>query len=186
MCTISRTQCGDNVAESAQTLIDCLGFFEAVFVVCRATRRKSFRSSQILYTLISSAQGEKEKGKGRTTRFKEPSQASPVILFMPLTRNVKTEWDREERSFIQVVATARRDCACWRSEVTWLGPVSGTGYYLTKVCNSGEVVRTSNDLRDSRPSTLVMLNLVLAFIKFARPEKIVDRFVVLPSRHSVN
>jgi len=138
MCTIARTQCGNDIAESAQTLIDCLGFFEAVFIVCRPTRRKPFRSGQILHALISSAQGEKGKGKERTTRFKEPSHASRVILFMPLTRNVKTECDREERSFIQVVATARRDCACWRSEATWLGPVSGPVYCLTKVYNSGE------------------------------------------------
>ena len=44
-----------------------------------------------------------------------------------------------------------------------------------------EVARTGDDLRDSRPSTLVMFNLVLAFIKLARPEKIIDRFVVLSS-----
>lgn len=83
-------------------------------------------------------QGEKGKGRGRTTRFKQPSHASPVIRFTPLTRNVKTECDREERSFIQVVATARRDCACWRSEATWPGPVSGTVYNISKVCNSGK------------------------------------------------
>jgi hypothetical protein len=81
---------------------------------------------------------EKRKGKGRTTRFKQPSHTSPVILFTPLTRNVNTECDREERSFIQVVATARRDCACWRSEATSLGPVSGTVYYITKVFDSGK------------------------------------------------
>jgi hypothetical protein len=138
MCTIARTQCGYDVAQSAQTLIDCLGFFEAVFIVCRATRRKPFRSSQILYALISSAPRIEGKGKGRTTRFKQPSHASPVIRFTPLTRSVKIECDREERSFIQVVATARRDCACWRSEATWLGPVSGTVYYITKACNSAK------------------------------------------------
>jgi len=109
--------------------------------------------------------------KGRTTRFKQPSHASPVILFTPLTRNVKTECDREERSFIQVVATARRDCACWRSEATWLGPVSGTAYYVTKLCDSGKkVARTSNGLRDGRPSILIMFYFVLAFVKFPRPE----------------
>ena len=83
-------------------------------------------------------QGEKGKEKERTTRFKQPSHASPVIRFVPFTRNVKTECDREERSFIQVVATARRDCACWRSEATWLGPVSGTVYYINKVCNGAK------------------------------------------------
>jgi hypothetical protein len=78
------------------------------------------------------------KGKGgRTTRFKHPSHASPVVLFTPLARNVKMECDREERSFIQVVATARRDCACWRREETWLGLVSGTACHIIKVCNSG-------------------------------------------------
>jgi len=65
MCTIARTQCGDDVAQSAQTLIDCLGFFEAVFIVCRTTRRKPFRSSQILHALISSA--PRREGKGKRT-----------------------------------------------------------------------------------------------------------------------
>ena len=79
-----------------------------------------------------------ERGKDVRTRFKEPSHASPVILFMPRTRNVKRECDREDRSFIQVVATAQRNYACWRSEATWLGPLSDTVYYVTKVCNSGK------------------------------------------------
>ena len=61
-----------------------------------------------------------------------------MILFTPLTRNVKTECDREERSFIKVVATARRDCACWRSEATWPGLVSSSVWHVIKVCNSGK------------------------------------------------
>jgi len=137
MCAVARTQCGDDVPQGTQTLIDRLCFFEAIFIVCRTTRRKSFRSSQVLHTLISSAlRRGKGKARRRTTRFKQPSHASFVILFTPLTRNVKTECDREERSFIKVVATARRDCARWRSEATWPGLVSGTAYHIIKMCRS--------------------------------------------------
>ena len=46
-----------------------------------------------------------------------------------------------------------------------------------------EAARTSDDFRDSRTSTLIMFNFVLALIKFSRPEKIVDRFIVLPPHH---
>lgn len=42
--------------------------------------------------------------------------------------------------------------------------------------------RTSNDPRDGRPSTLIMFNLMLTLVKFARPKEVVDCFIVLPSQ----
>jgi hypothetical protein len=64
--------------------------------------------------------------KPLTTRFKDPSQDSPVILLCPDTRNVKTECDRDERWFINVEATERLDCARVSSEATCEGPDKGT------------------------------------------------------------
>jgi hypothetical protein len=64
--------------------------------------------------------------KSRTTRFRHPSQDSPVILLCPDTRNVKTECDRDERWFINVEATDRLDCARVSSEATCEGPDKGT------------------------------------------------------------
>ena len=61
----------------------------------------------------------------KSTRFKQPSQFSPVLAFVPLMRSVKTEWEREERSFMRVAATERRDCATARRERTLLGLCKG-------------------------------------------------------------
>lgn len=72
MCTIARTQCGDDVAESAQTLIDCLRFFETFFIVCRPTRRKPFRSSQILRALIRQLNERREREKDVRPDSKNP------------------------------------------------------------------------------------------------------------------
>lgn len=65
----------------------------------------------------------------RSTRFKLPSHRSPVPgqpampTLTPLMRSVKTECERDERSFIIVAATLRRDWAIARSERTCDGEV---------------------------------------------------------------
>ena len=46
---------------------------------------------------------------------------SPVWSLVPNTRSVNTEWERDERSFINVAATLRRDCATNSSEATCAG-----------------------------------------------------------------
>ncbi len=67
----------------------------------------------------------------RSTRFKLPSQRSPVPehpsmpTFTPLIRKVKTECEREDRSFINVAATLRRDWARASRERTWEGEDRG-------------------------------------------------------------
>jgi hypothetical protein len=68
-------------------------------------------------------------GKKRelTTRFRQPSHDSPVFVLVPVTRNVKTECDRDERWFISVDATDRLDCAFANNAVTSDGPYKGTG-----------------------------------------------------------
>lgn len=66
----------------------------------------------------------------RSTRFKLPSQRSPVPghpsmpTLTPLMRSVNTECEREERSFMSVAATLRRDWATARRERTCEGEVS--------------------------------------------------------------
>ena len=57
----------------------------------------------------------------RSTRFSAPSHAWPVCVFVPRMRSVNTECEREERSFIRVAATMRREFAIARSERTWAG-----------------------------------------------------------------
>jgi len=60
----------------------------------------------------------------RSTRFKLPSHRSPVPAhpstptLTPLMRKVKTECEREDRSFINVAATLRRDWARERRDRT--------------------------------------------------------------------
>jgi hypothetical protein len=62
----------------------------------------------------------------RSTRLSEPSHVSLVSGFEPLMRSVKTECEREERSFMSVAATVRRDCARKSSERTCEGDSRGT------------------------------------------------------------
>jgi hypothetical protein len=57
----------------------------------------------------------------KSTRLRLPSQVSPVCVFVPEIRSVKTEWEREERSFMSVAATVRRELATRRREVTDAG-----------------------------------------------------------------
>ena len=73
------------------------------------------RRSGIRKVVSPGAGGEK---KIHTTKFKHPSQDSPVMLLCPETRKVKTECDRDERWFIRVDATERLDCARVSSEAT--------------------------------------------------------------------
>lgn len=67
----------------------------------------------------------------KSTRFRLPSQLSPVCVFVPDSRSVKTECEREERSFISVAATVRRELATRRREVTYAG--DGRGITFTSV-----------------------------------------------------
>lgn len=62
----------------------------------------------------------------RSTRLRLPSHRSPVCSLQPKIRRVKTECDRDERSFISVAATARREFACRRSTLTSRGVHKGT------------------------------------------------------------
>jgi hypothetical protein len=57
----------------------------------------------------------------RSTRFSAPSHTWPVCVFVPRMRSVNTECEREERSFIRVAATMRREFAIARRERTWAG-----------------------------------------------------------------
>ena len=65
----------------------------------------------------------------KSTRFKLPSQRSPVPghpsmpTLIPLMRSVNTECEREERSFMSVAATLRRDWATARRARTCEGDV---------------------------------------------------------------
>ena len=64
----------------------------------------------------------------KSTRFRLPSHASPVSVFCPRIRSVNTECDRDERSFISVAATVRRDCASESSVRTCAAVASGTTF----------------------------------------------------------
>lgn len=57
----------------------------------------------------------------RSTRLRLPSHRSPVCSLHPEIRRVKTECDREERSFISVAATVRREFASRKSAETSRG-----------------------------------------------------------------
>ena len=57
----------------------------------------------------------------RSTRLRLPSHRSPVCSLHPEMRRVKTECDRDERSFISVAATVRREFASRKSAVTSRG-----------------------------------------------------------------
>lgn len=61
----------------------------------------------------------------RSTRLRLPSQLSPVWVFVPEIRSVKTECERDERSFMRVAATVRRELATRRREVTDAGDCKG-------------------------------------------------------------
>lgn len=64
----------------------------------------------------------------KSTRFSVPSHVSPVCPFSPDMRNVKTECEREDRSFMSVLATVRRDWAMERRERTCEGERRGTTF----------------------------------------------------------
>lgn len=68
----------------------------------------------------------------RSTRFSTPEQLSFVIAFRPVSRSENTEWEREERSFISVAATARRFLAFASRECTSSGRFNGTA--LVSMC----------------------------------------------------
>src|SRR6266850_884621 len=61
----------------------------------------------------------------RSTRFSAPSHTWPVCVLVPRMRSVKTECEREERSFISVAATVRREFAVASRERTCAGERSG-------------------------------------------------------------
>jgi hypothetical protein len=66
--------------------------------------------------------------KSDVPRLSIASHLSSVSGFTPLTLSVKTECDREERSFIKVAATARRELARSRRVATDRGLLSGTDH----------------------------------------------------------
>lgn len=51
----------------------------------------------------------KRSEPARSTRFRDPSHDSPLWEFAPEIRRVNTEWERDDRSFIKVEATVRRE-----------------------------------------------------------------------------
>jgi hypothetical protein len=61
----------------------------------------------------------------RSTRLRLPSHRSPVCSLHPEIRSVNTECDRDERSFISVAATVRREFASRRIADTSRGVRSG-------------------------------------------------------------
>ena len=61
----------------------------------------------------------------RSMRFKRPRDDSPVREFWPIREREKTEWLREERSFMAVAAVARLAEARWKREKTEAGEVTG-------------------------------------------------------------
>jgi len=71
--------------------------------------------------------------KGDIPRLSIASHRSSVNGFTPFTLRVKTEWDREERSFMSVAATARLEEARSSRVATDRGLLSGTGYQLDSV-----------------------------------------------------
>lgn len=61
-------------------------------------------------------------------RFSIASHFSSVRGLNPLTLRVKTEWERDDRSFISVAATARRLRALSSNVDTCLALLSGTAF----------------------------------------------------------
>jgi hypothetical protein len=64
--------------------------------------------------------------QGSLPRLSIASHFSSVRGLTPLTLRVKTEWDREERSFIRVAATARLELALSSNVDTDRGLLRGT------------------------------------------------------------
>ena len=65
-------------------------------------------------------------------RLSIASHLSSVSGFTPLTLRVKTECDRDDRSFIRVAATARRELARSSRVATDRGLLSGTDHQLSR------------------------------------------------------
>ena len=57
----------------------------------------------------------------RSTRFSAPSHVCPVCALVPRMRSVNTECERDERSFMSVAATVRREFASASRERTSAG-----------------------------------------------------------------
>jgi hypothetical protein len=93
------------------------------------------------------------------------SHRSSVKGFTPFTLSVKTEWDREERSFMSVAATARLEEARSSRVATDRGLLSGTGYQLDSVSESRRRGLTANHIGNSHLALFIDLNLVFLGIK---------------------
>jgi len=101
------------------------------------------------------------EGRLNPPKFSMASQLSWVKGFAPLTLSVKTECERDERSFMSVAATARRDRAFSRSVETWWGLLRGTVRQLRTRKGQVSLLLTTS-VTDMRPSLSVLISCFLA------------------------
>jgi hypothetical protein len=93
------------------------------------------------------------------------SHRSSVRGLTPFTLRVKTEWDREERSFMRVAATARLEEARSSKVATDRGLLSGTGDQLDSVSRRRRRGHTANDIGNSHLALFIDFNLVFLGIE---------------------
>ena len=97
----------DDVRQCRERLVDIDGLLQAVFVLSCSRACKALRAGKVNWASASQLLFHSE----RLPRLSMASHFSSVRGFVPRTLSVKTEWDRDERSFMSVAATARRDRA---------------------------------------------------------------------------
>ena len=89
--------------------------------------------------------------------------------FDPLIRKVKTECEREDRSFMRVAATVRRDCARRSRDRTCAGDSRGTIKEIRMEERRYSGIHTNYNVSDSG-GTFVVLNLMLLFVELTTTE----------------
>lgn len=116
----------------------------------------------------------------RSTRLSDPSQVSWVKGFEPLMRNVKTECEREERSFMSVAATVRRDCARRSRDRTCEGDSRDTvNDKINDRINQGKQKRYTDDNISNSGVALIMSDFMFLLIQLAASKEVIDGFIIL-------
>lgn len=107
-------------------------------------------------------------------KFSIASHFSSVRGLTPFTLRVKTECERDDRSFIRVAATARRDRARSSRVATERGLLSGTDQISRVTPRSLPTGLTADGVRHRHLAIFVVLDLVFLGVELARSEQIVD------------
>lgn len=125
--------------------------------------------------VLACGQLPKESGQKSLPRLSIASLRSSVSGLIPLTLSVKTECDRDDRSFMSVAATARRDRALSSSVATERGLLSGTTqsiFILASITRAKEL--TADGVGDGHLALFVNFDLVLLRVELPRTQQIID------------